>query len=113
MHTKPKSRRSTRRSNTKSRTKRGSSSGHGFHLPKEGRVTVYGQATCIWCQKMKQHLRPNHDAYVELTPNLMPAFRKHIAHRIQGHTSIPLVFVGTKFIGGYDNYLNYSGNVKQ
>ena len=112
MHTKTKSRRS-RRYNTKSRTKRGSSHGRGFHLPKEGRVTVYGQATCLWCQKMKQHLAPNRDVYVELTSNLMPAFRKHIASRIQGHKSIPIVFVGTKFIGGYDHYLNYIGNVKQ
>jgi glutaredoxin len=88
---------------TRSRTKRGSS--HGFHLPKAGRVTVYGTTTCIWCQRMKQYLVPNRDVYVELTPHLMPAFNRHIVPHVRGQTSIPIVFVGTKFIGGYDAYM--------
>jgi len=110
-------RRSARRSNTTSRTKRGSSHGHnhnnGFHLPKEGRVTVYGNSSCPWCKKMKQHLRPNRDVYVELAPHLMPAFKRYITPRIQGQTSIPIVFVGTKFIGGYEDYMKFIRNLKQ
>lgn len=102
---KTKTKRSTRHSNDKSRTKRGSSHGNGFHLPTVGRVTVYGNTTCTWCQKMKQHLVPNRDVYVELTPHIMPVFNRYVAPRVRGHTSIPIVFVGTKFIGGYDDYM--------
>ena len=109
MKTKKSARRFQKRSNHISRTKRGSSHGLGFHLPKEGRVTVYGNATCPWCQKMKQYLVQNRDVYVEITPRIVPAFNKHIVPHILGQESIPVVFVGTKFIGGYDNYVKYIG----
>jgi glutaredoxin len=106
---KTKTKRSTRHSNDKSRTKRGYSHGNGFHLPKEGRITVYGKSTCPWCQKMKQQLKLKHDVYVDITPHLIPAFNKYIVPRIRGQQTIPIVFVGTKFIGGHDDYMKYIG----
>ena len=101
----------TKRPNNKSRSttgtkKRGSSHGNGIRLPKEGRITVYGKTTCPWCQKMKQHIGPN-DVFVKLTPRLMPAFKRHIAPHIRGQETIPVVFVGTTFIGGHDDYVKY------
>jgi glutaredoxin len=74
-------------------------------LPVEGRVTVYGKATCPWCNKMKPLLVPGRDKYVEITLHNMPEFRKHIVPRIGGYKSVPIVFVGTKFIGGYSEYV--------
>ena len=74
-------------------------------LPVEGRITVYGKATCPWCNKMKPLLIPGRDKYVEITLHNMPEFRKHIVPRIGGYKSVPIVFVGTKFIGGYSEYV--------
>ena len=74
-------------------------------LPVEGRINVYGKATCPWCNKMKPLLIPGRDKYVEITLHNMPEFRKHIVPRIGGYKSVPIVFVGTKFIGGYSEYV--------
>jgi glutaredoxin len=82
-------------------------------LPVEGRVTVYGKATCPWCNKMKQLLFPGRDKYVELSMNKMHDFQKHIMPRIHGYKSIPIVFVGTKFIGGYSEYSKQNKQNKQ
>jgi glutaredoxin 3 len=79
-------------------------------LPVAGRVTVYGKAACPWCSKMKQLLVPGRDKYVEITLRNMPKFRKNVVPRIRGYTSIPIVFVGTKFIGGYSEYVKLKRN---
>lgn len=83
----------------------GSMSNASMSLPVEGRITVYGKATCPWCNKMKPLLVPGRDKYVEITLHNMPEFRKHIVPRIGGYKSVPIVFVGTKFIGGYSEYV--------
>jgi len=83
-----------------------------MHFPREGRTTVYGKTTCPWCQKMKSVLVPKRDKYVEITINLMPEFTRHILPHVRGQKSIPIVFVGTKFIGGYTEYIHYLKSLK-
>ena len=94
--------RNTRKARKARKARAGSMS---MPLPVEGRVTVYGKATCPWCNKMKPLLVPGRDKYVEITLHNMPEFRKHIVPRIHGYKSVPIVFVGTKFIGGYSEYV--------
>ena len=100
--------RNTRRTRKARKARAGSisnASNASMPLPVEGRVTVYGKATCPWCNKMKPLLVPGRDKYVEITLHNMPEFRKHIVPRIGGYKSVPIVFVGTKFIGGYSEYV--------
>ena len=62
---------------------------------KKGRITVYGKSWCPYCRVAKQLLRKK-DKYINITK------KKHamLDKATHGAKSIPMVFQGTKYIGG-------------
>ena len=77
-------------------------------------VTVYSADWCPYCQKAKRLLENKGVTYKEINVDQHPNLREEISAKT-GFKTIPQIFVGDKFVGGYTDLaaLDTSGELDQ
>ena len=71
-----------------------------FSMPKK--VTVYSAPYCPYCERTKQLLKSKNVAFVEIDVSREPEKREKVQNET-GWTTVPMIFIGDEFIGGYDD----------
>jgi glutaredoxin len=80
-------------------------------VPTEGVYTIYTKNDCSYCTKVKELLKHesvmiiNCDSYLESDRSLFLQTMDSLTGRM--HRTFPFVFHHTRFIGGYDDTLEY------
>jgi glutaredoxin len=79
---------------------------HSSKLP----VLIYSKPGCSFCEKAKDFLESHDIPFDELELNQDVSLSKYdmyVTHlkSTTGHKTFPFIFVGDKFIGGYDDMI--------
>lgn len=75
-----------------------------------GEVAIVGRSTCPWCQAAIQLATTKYDKmmFIDINnPHLSSEQKRFISHARDAHyprTTVPIVFIGTRYIGGYDDF---------
>lgn len=67
------------------------------------KVTIYGYAECRWCAAAKQFCAALKIPVDYRDIKLDPAARAELEQRRPDFTTVPQIFVGDQWIGGYDS----------
>ncbi len=75
-------------------------------------VKVYSTNYCPYCTRAKQLLKSKNIAFQEIDLTNDAELREKISTQT-GHQTVPMIFIGEKFIGGFDdlNRLNQAGEL--
>ena len=77
-------------------------------------ITIYVTTNCPYCVSAKRLLTSRGYPFkeIDLTHNM--ELRETLSRENQGYRTVPMIFIGTKFIGGFDNLaqLDQSGKLK-
>lgn len=79
-------------------------------------VVLYTSPTCPYCIKAKKLLENKGVPYVNININDITADeREQLSIKTDGYRTVPQIFIGDTFIGGYDqlNALNQSGKLDE
>lgn len=63
--------------------------------------TVYGRDDCPFCVKATAHLAQRNMAYDYLNTTQNPTHLKDLKRRLPTATTLPQIFVGQEYIGGF------------
>lgn len=77
-------------------------------------ATLYTKPTCPYCLNAKKLLDNKGISYTDITiTTLSDDERAELATRTNNHRTVPQIFIGEKFVGGFDdlNTLNQSGEL--
>jgi len=78
-------------------------------------VTVYTTRICPFCHAAKRLLRSEGIAFREVGLDGQPGLRRRLAEENGGWRTVPMIFVGEHFVGGYDDLkrLHRSGGLQR
>lgn len=78
-------------------------------------ITLYSTTTCGFCRAAKQLLTDRGIAFTEIDLTNDDALRTQISANAGGYTTVPMIFLGEKFLGGYRELqtLDQSGELQQ
>lgn len=79
-------------------------------------VTIYTTPTCPYCIAAKQLLNSESVAFTEVGMHTVSAEeRQELSAKTNGYRTVPQIFIGDTFIGGFDqlNKLNNEGKLSQ
>ena len=79
-------------------------------------VTMYTKPTCPYCIAAKELLDSKGVAYTDIIyTTLSDDERQALSAKTDGYRTVPQIFIGDAFIGGYDqlNKLNRQGELDQ
>lgn len=65
-------------------------------------VTVYSTTHCGYCERAKALLKARNVAYTEIRVDEDPAARQEMLARSQGQRTVPQIFIGHRYVGGFD-----------
>lgn len=65
-------------------------------------VKVYSTNYCPYCTRAKQLLKSKNIAFQEIDLTNDTELREKISNQT-GHQTVPMIFIGDQFIGGFDN----------
>lgn len=66
-------------------------------------VTIYTTATCPYCMQAKMLLNNKGVEYQEISmPSLGEDARQDLMKKTNNYRTVPQIFIGEEFIGGYD-----------
>lgn len=65
-------------------------------------ITVYTTDYCPYCRTAKQLLDARGLAYTEINLSTDDALRQKISAKAGGYRTVPMIFIGDEFMGGYD-----------
>ena len=65
-------------------------------------ITMYTQAFCGYCAAARSLLNEKKAAYKEIDVTLNKTLRREMKDR-SGRNTVPQIFVGDQYIGGYDD----------
>ena len=76
-------------------------------------IRVYTTKVCSYCNAAKRLLQQRGLAFVEIDLSNDPALRQKLSAENNGYRTVPMIFIGTRFIGGFDdlNALDRSGEL--
>lgn len=77
-------------------------------------VTLYTKPTCPYCVAAKQLLDNKGIDYTDIVyTSLSDTERAELSEKTNGYRTVPQIFIGEKFIGGFDqiNKLNQQGEL--
>lgn len=66
------------------------------------KVTIYSSDFCPYCTRAKRMCEDLKLAYEEINLSRNPQLRMQLSQQT-GWRTVPMIFVGEKFIGGYDD----------
>ncbi len=72
-------------------------------------VKIYTTNYCPYCTRAKQLLKSKNIAFQEIDLTNDSELREKISKQT-GHQTVPMIFIGEKFIGGFDNLNALSQN---
>lgn len=72
-------------------------------------VKIYTTNGCPYCTRAKQLLKSKNIAFQEIDLTNDSELREKISKQT-GHQTVPMIFIGDKFIGGFDNLNALSQN---
>ncbi len=64
-------------------------------------IIVYTTTVCAYCQAAKRFLTQKGMAYREVDLTRDPDLRQKLANDHEGYRTVPMIFIGDEFIGGY------------
>ena len=64
-------------------------------------VTVYTTAACPYCRAAKALLEELEIPYDEVPLDGREALRRELGERLGGWRTVPMIFVGERFVGGF------------
>jgi len=67
------------------------------------KVTIYTTNYCPYCVRAKQLLTSLNIAYTEVDVTEDSAARDAASAKAGGYMTVPMIFIGEEFIGGYDD----------
>lgn len=70
-------------------------------------IKIYGTPTCTYCAKAKTTLDNNNTPYEYYTIGQDVAKSEVLDMIPEGWKTVPIIFIDNKFIGGYDNMVQY------
>ena len=78
-------------------------------------IIVYTTPVCGYCQAAKRLLTQKGYAYKEVDLSRDPELRQRLVDENGGYRTVPMIFVGAEFIGGYNELaaLERSGQLAQ
>lgn len=80
------------------------------------KVTIYTTPTCPYCLAAKQLLNNKSVAYDEISMyDINTEDREALSAKTNGYRTVPQIFIGDNFIGGFDqlNKLNADGKLDE
>jgi glutaredoxin 3 len=66
-------------------------------------VRIYTTTTCRFCETAKALLRRRGVAFEEIRLDDEPGLRARLAGETGGWRSVPMIFIGDRFVGGYED----------
>ncbi|MFB6347904.1 glutaredoxin 3 [Moraxella marmotae] len=79
-------------------------------------VTIYTKPTCPYCIAAKQLLNNKSVAFDEISVyDISQETRQELSVKTNGYRTVPQIFIGETFIGGFDqlNKLNNDGKLDE
>ena len=78
------------------------------------KVTLYTTKTCPFCRASKSILKGNNIPFKEIDVTDDPYLQVDLFHKT-GYETVPLIFFGEKFVGGYNQLkgMDERGELKQ
>lgn len=78
-------------------------------------VRVYTTLVCTYCQAAKRLLSQRQIPFQEISLDDKPDLRMQLSAENNGYRTVPMIFIGTNFIGGFNelNALDRNGTLKQ
>jgi glutaredoxin 3 len=64
-------------------------------------ITVYTTSVCPYCIAAKRLLGQRNLPFKEVNLERDPALRQKLSEENNGYRTVPMIFIGTEFIGGY------------
>jgi glutaredoxin 3 len=68
-------------------------------------ITIYSTPVCPYCKRAKAFFDGQGVQYKEVDLASNPTLRDEMVEKYQWQT-VPMIFVGDEFIGGYDDMMN-------
>lgn len=65
-------------------------------------VTIYTTPFCGYCEAAKRLLTSRGFTYQEVKVGDDPELRAQVSSRVGNYRTVPMIFIGDEFIGGYD-----------
>ncbi len=66
-------------------------------------IKIYTTNSCPYCVQAKRLLQQLEFAFTEINLERNPDLRHQLMIENGGWRTVPMIFIGTQFIGGYDN----------
>lgn len=70
-------------------------------MPEMNTITVYTTPVCPYCVSAKSLLKQRGYAYTEVNLAADPELRTKLSNENGGYRTVPMIFIGKEFIGGY------------
>ncbi len=67
------------------------------------KVEIYTKFTCGYCARAKALLQRKSVAFEETDISMGGAKREEMVQRAGGRTTVPQIFIGDRYIGGFDD----------
>lgn len=76
-------------------------------------ITLYSTDYCSYCRAAKQLLEARGLAFMEIDLTHDDDLRRNISAKAGNYRTVPMIFIGEQFIGGYDQLreLDQSGEL--
>ncbi len=65
-------------------------------------IIVYSTPACSYCQAAKRLLTQRQLPFREIDLGSDPALRQKLSDENNGYRTVPMIFIGKEFIGGYN-----------
>ncbi len=77
------------------------------------KVTIYTTSNCPYCHSAKELFKKLNISYEEINLEEKPELREKLSNENNGWRTVPMIFIGSKFIGGFDdtNKLHKNGEL--
>jgi glutaredoxin 3 len=66
-------------------------------------IKIYTTNSCPYCVQAKRLLKQEGLEYTEINLENLPELRQELAAANDGWRTVPMIFIGSKFIGGFDD----------
>ena len=73
-------------------------------------ITVYTTQVCPYCVSAKRLLSQKGFAYKEVDLGKNPELRAKLSDENEGYRTVPMIFIGEEFIGGYADLASLDKN---
>jgi glutaredoxin 3 len=72
-------------------------------------VTIYSSTACPFCHAAKRLMDSLGVAYDEVVLDAEPELRKRLSDNHQGYRTVPMIFAGSEFLGGFQEVMALHG----